>query len=287
MNVLRMVGRCLVCSRLISTWVSSLEPPPSTPSIVPHQRSRRRCCCCYYYYHHHQRTTTTDTIATRTTARFHHRRIHLSRAAQSSRPFHMSHLVPSRIPASRLAPAGASGDSPLFAFSFRRRRPHPRSSPNPYPLSPLASLSPSHRSSILGALFCLALSIPRASPSRSPGTRGSSPLSRREHLSLPPCLRRARTAAPFSFYEFVSRRGRRKIVHPTCLDSPLLRLSSLGSGNLRVQSTRPSARRYEFHTEFRGPGCGRGHRDATRHDAPRRIASTNPRDAGDARDKER
>lgn len=31
-NVLRMVGRCLVCSRLISTWVSSLEPPPSTPS---------------------------------------------------------------------------------------------------------------------------------------------------------------------------------------------------------------------------------------------------------------
>lgn len=29
---MRMVGRCLVCSRLISTWVSSLEPPPSTPS---------------------------------------------------------------------------------------------------------------------------------------------------------------------------------------------------------------------------------------------------------------
>lgn len=33
---MRMVGRCLVCSRLISTWVSSLEPPPSTPSTVLH-----------------------------------------------------------------------------------------------------------------------------------------------------------------------------------------------------------------------------------------------------------
>lgn len=35
---MRMVGRCLVCSRLISTWVSSLEPPPSTPSLVRHHR---------------------------------------------------------------------------------------------------------------------------------------------------------------------------------------------------------------------------------------------------------
>lgn len=38
-NVLRMVGRCLVCSRLISTWVSSLEPPPSTPSTVLYQHT--------------------------------------------------------------------------------------------------------------------------------------------------------------------------------------------------------------------------------------------------------
>lgn len=52
---MRMVGRCLVCSRLISTWVSSLEPPPSTPSIVPHQRSHRhRRHRCRHYHHQHQ-----------------------------------------------------------------------------------------------------------------------------------------------------------------------------------------------------------------------------------------
>lgn len=77
-NVLRMVGRCLVCSRLISTWVSSLEPPPSTPSP----------------------STPPSPIYHRNRLTLHHRRIRRHRhqeacscTAQSSCPFHMSHLA--------------------------------------------------------------------------------------------------------------------------------------------------------------------------------------------------
>jgi len=158
------------------------------------------------------------------------------RAAQSSRPFHMSHLVPSRIPASRLAPAGASGD-PLFAFSFRVSRsllpPLPRSSTSTsasvflpsYSLF-LSRLADPRRSVLFGPVYPTGFS-----PSRSPGTPVSSPLSRRERapFSAPPAPpSSSRPLPPFS-REFVSRDGGRKIVHPTCLDSLLLRLPRLAS----------------------------------------------------------
>jgi len=247
------------------------------------------------------------------------------RAAQSSRPFHMSHLVPSRIPASRLAPAGASGD-PLFAFSFRVSRsllgtpPHPPflrsrglSACSSAPSSSPPSSSPripsfSHGSAILGVLFCLVPSIPRASPSRSPGTPVPSPLSRRERAPSPLSLRTpprlsssSRPLPPFS-REFVSRDGGRKIVHPTCLDSLRLRPSPspllflpLNPGFRqwpRVQSTRPSARRrYRFHTDRASAGVrgwgGKSGRAATLGvlaRISRRIRASSPREGGVGRD---
>lgn len=88
-NVLRMVGRCLVCSRLISTWVSSLEPPPSTPSTVLHLHT-----------HSHTPSTRTDRAALPPSV-FNAtdiKRLVCSCTAQSSCPFHMSHLLASSSP---------------------------------------------------------------------------------------------------------------------------------------------------------------------------------------------
>lgn len=94
-NVLRMVGRCLVCSRLISTWVSSLEPPPSTPSTVLHLHTHART-------HSHTHTIhQTDRAAPLPPSVFNAtdiKRLVCSYTAQSSCPFHMSHLLASSSP---------------------------------------------------------------------------------------------------------------------------------------------------------------------------------------------
>lgn len=63
-NVLRMVGRCLVCSRLISTWVSSLEPPPSTPSTVLHLHTH-----AHTIHRNRQSSSTTERIQRQPTSR--------------------------------------------------------------------------------------------------------------------------------------------------------------------------------------------------------------------------
>lgn len=60
-NVLRMVGRCLVCSRLISTWVSSLEPPPSTPSTVLHLHTHARTHSHTHTIHQNRQSSSSTT----------------------------------------------------------------------------------------------------------------------------------------------------------------------------------------------------------------------------------
>lgn len=101
-NVLRMVGRCLVCSRLISTWVSSPEPPPSTPSTVLH----------HHHHRHHQRPVDTPshrfTTGTDSTTIGHYHQHRCIRRARTSRGLflrrskfmsvsYVSPLAPSRI----------------------------------------------------------------------------------------------------------------------------------------------------------------------------------------------
>lgn len=102
-NVLRMVGRCLVCSRLISTWVSSLELPPSTPPLSLY--------CSPPPPHGHRWHTINDSPpeqsdSTTTSVRLHRHRHQeaCSCTAQSSCPFHMSHLPPPPCPHRRARP---------------------------------------------------------------------------------------------------------------------------------------------------------------------------------------
>lgn len=116
-NVLRMVGRCLVCSRLISTWVSSLEPPPSTPSTVLHLHT-----------HSHTPSTRTDRAALPPSV-FNAtdiKRLVCSCTAQSSCPFHMSHLLASSPPfadptRSRTLRRSVSSILPLTRPTFHAR----------------------------------------------------------------------------------------------------------------------------------------------------------------------
>jgi len=266
-----MVGRCLVCSRLISTWVSSLEPPPSTPSLP---------------------FTTTGT------AGFHHqRRIHLSRGAplkvhvrficltSSHHGFQLLVSLPREPRATRSLPSPSASPG-------RSSRP----SLVPLPPPPPPSSSPripsfSHGSPILGALFCLVPSIPRASlPRGVPGLRSLHPFpGENAHPSPrppPPRLRLARCLlSPAN--SSPATEGGRSFTPPAsircfyaCLASPpppphTPRPRSLNPGFRqwpRVQSTRPSARRrYRFHTDRAPAGAGAG--GWRRAAAPRRSSA--------------
>jgi len=226
-NVLRMVGRCLVCSRLISTWVSSLEPPPSTPStpfspppplppplapaLSPPGRVVSTTSSGYTSLARRSKFTSVSYVSPRpiTDSSFSSRsRGSLGRPA-------LCFLLP-------LLPVGAH--TPPVRHPTSLAFPHFRVS-----LSPLVE---PWRSALFGPVYPTSLSL-----AKSRDSAVSSPLSHRERatllllllLFLSFRLRRARPP-PFSS-DFVSRGVGWKIIHPTCLDSPLLRLSSLSSGN--------------------------------------------------------
>lgn len=128
------------------------------------------------------------------------------------------------------------------------------------------------RSVLFGPVYPMSFSL-----AESRDSAVSSPLSRRERatllilLLLSFRLRRARPP-PFSS-EFVSRGVGWKIVHPTCLDSPLLRLSSLGSGN--GSAFNPLARPLDDTSSIERERLsgGMGKNAAARRDAMRRSVS--------------
>lgn len=100
-NVLRMVGRCLVCSRLISTWVSSLEPPPSTPSTVLHLHT---------HSHTHTHTIHQNRQSCSTTERIQrHRHQEACVLLHRSKFMSVSYVSPSRL----LFPSPVRGSNPL------------------------------------------------------------------------------------------------------------------------------------------------------------------------------
>lgn len=163
-NVLRMVGRCLVCSRLISTWVSSLEPPPSTPSpgslpppspppLLPPSTSALPLTL-----------SPPERLVSTTSSGY-------TSLARRSKFTSVSYVSPRPIMDSSFS-SRSRGSEPRATRSL----PSPSASLGRHPTRALShfrislSLSVSLRSSILGASFCLALSIPRASlPRQVPG----------------------------------------------------------------------------------------------------------------------
>lgn len=111
-NVLRMVGRCLVCSRLISTWVSSLEPPPSTPSTVLHLHT---------HSHTHTHTIHQNRQSCSTTERIQrHRHQEACVLLHRSKFMSVSYVSPSRLlfPRSRIQPALEPYGDPFLPFSL-------------------------------------------------------------------------------------------------------------------------------------------------------------------------
>lgn len=227
--------------------------------------------------------TTTGTIATRT-ARFHHQqRIHLSRAPLKvhvrficlTSSHHGFQLLVS-LPRER-----ASGD-PLFAFSFRVSR----SSPSPCTF-PLSHPSFSLRSSILGASFCLALSIPRASlPRQVPGlcllTLFPARTCRYPSSSLAFRLRRV---LPLSFSSKFVSDGGRSFTLPTLIrrfhvSHPWVPATAPRSIHSPVRSDDTSSTPREFPGGWeRAPHRTASHRDARRSaDITRASPPTNSRD---------
>lgn len=276
---MRMVGRCLVCSRLISTWVSSLEPPPSTPSIVSHQcshryrRRRRRRHYHHQHQHHHRHyrhqngsfPPPADTPLSRrskftSVSYVSPRPITDSSFSSRSRgslwrPAALRLLLPPRAP----TPLIVTQPSCPFVAAHR-----PRVSLS---LSPLVD---PWRSVLFGPVYPTGFALAK---SRDSGLFTPFPVRTPARPRLPSLrLRRARIVARLSPSPNSSlAEGGRSFTPPASIRR-FYASHPWVSYDLRVQSTRPSARRYEFYTEFREPGCGRGHRVATRHDAARRSA---------------